>query len=126
MIYEAIRRQSCFNLIHLSTMYKVDVFVAKDRPFDRSALSRITREEVGEPGDSLHVWFASVEDVILSKLEWFREGGEVSERQWLDVEGVLKVQRGRLDLMYLRRWAAELNVADLLERALGEAAGEEK
>ncbi|MCS7055413.1 MAG: hypothetical protein NZM18_04465 [Thermoflexales bacterium] len=62
--------------------------------------------------------FAGPEDVILAKLEWYRLGGEVSERQWRDVLGVLKVCAGDLDLDYPRRWAAELNVEDLLERAL--------
>lgn len=62
--------------------------------------------------------FASSEDVILSELEWYRLGGEVSERQWRDVISALKVCAGDLDLDYLRQWAAELGVADLLERAL--------
>jgi hypothetical protein len=48
-------------------------------------------------------------------------GSEVSERQWRDVLGVLKVQAERLDLAYLRRWAAALGVADLLEQALSQA-----
>jgi hypothetical protein len=48
-------------------------------------------------------------------------GGGVSERQWLDAVGVIAVQRDALDLSYLRRWAAELGVGDLLERALDEA-----
>ncbi len=102
-------------------MFKVDVFVAKSRPFDRSALSRISQENIGEPEDELQVWLPSAEDVVLNKLEWYRLGEEVSERQWLDVQGVLKVQRGGLDLGYLRKWAHELNVQDLLERALAEA-----
>ena len=63
-----------------------------------------------------------IEDIILSKLEWYRMGGGVSERQWRDVLGVLKVQGERLDHAYMQRMAAELGVADLLERALGEAA----
>ena len=60
---------------------------------------------------------ATAEDTLLAKLEWYRIGGEVSERQWRDVLGILKVQAGRLDLAYLRRWAIELKVEDLLERA---------
>jgi hypothetical protein len=51
------------------------------------------------------------------KLKWYRQGGEVSENQWRDIIGVLKVQAGRLDLGYLQNWAAELGVSDLLERA---------
>ncbi len=121
MIRDAIDRESSFNLIHLATMFKVDVFVAKSRHFDRSTLSRIRREEIGEPGDELTVWIASPEDTVLHKLEWYRKGDEVSERQWLDVQGVLKVQGGRLNYAYLRQWAVELNVADLLEQSLTQA-----
>ena len=58
------------------------------------------------------------EDVVLAKLEWFRLGGEVSERQWRDILGVLKTQRDSLDIAYLQHWAKALAVADLLERTL--------
>lgn len=60
------------------------------------------------------------EDIVLAKLDWFRLGGEVSERQWRDILGVLKTQREALDVDYLRQWAQLLGVADLMERALGE------
>jgi len=62
----------------------------------------------------------SPEDVVLAKLEWFRLGGEVSERQWRDVLGVMKTQQGILDVVYLREWAGRLEVADLLAQALEE------
>jgi hypothetical protein len=65
---------------------------------------------------------ASAEDTILAKLEWFRAGGEVSERQWSDVVGVLRTAGTAVDQPYLRQWALALGVADLMERAL-EAAG---
>jgi len=55
---------------------------------------------------------------ILAKLEWYRLGGEISDRQWRDILGVLSIRAGDLDLAYLQRWATELQVADLLERAL--------
>jgi hypothetical protein len=64
---------------------------------------------------------ASPEGTILNKLEWYRMGGEVSDRQWNDILGVLKVQGTSLDMVYLQRWAANLNVTDLLERALVDA-----
>ena len=65
---------------------------------------------------------ASAEDVVLHELRWFRDGGEVSDRQWSDVLGVLRVQGDALDVEHMRRWAAALGTSDLLERALSEAA----
>ena len=61
---------------------------------------------------------ARAEDTILAKLVWYRKGGEVPDRQWHDVLGVIQVQAGRLDSAYLREWAANLRVTDLLVKAL--------
>jgi hypothetical protein len=66
---------------------------------------------------------ASAEDTVLAKLEWFRAGGEVSDRQWTDVVGVLKAKGPELDEAYLRRWAASLGIGELLDRALAEREG---
>ena len=65
---------------------------------------------------ALECAIATPEDTILRKLEWYRAGGETSERQWNDVRGVLKVSGGRLDAVYMRHWATYLKVDDLLER----------
>jgi len=119
-IREAVLHESSFNLIHLETMFKVDVFVVKKRPFHRSQMERRIAQVIAtDPERTAYV--ATAEDTILAKLEWYRMGGGVSERQWRDVLGVMKVQADRLDLPYLRQWAAQLNVLDLLERALTEA-----
>lgn len=113
---EAIARRTSFNVIHLDTMVKVDVFVSRDRPFDRRALDRV-RPAPLEGGGAIPV--SSPEDTVLAKLEWFRRGGDVSERQWTDVIGLLRAG-GNLDEGYLREGARELDVADLLRRALDE------
>jgi len=71
-------------------------------------------------GPEQSIYVTSPEDTILAKLEWYRLGGEVSDRQWRDILGVLKTRAGELDLDYLRKWAGELQVSDLLEQALKE------
>ena len=120
MMRDAVRRHRSFNVIHLETMFKVDVFVAKPRAFDRSQLARRQLHLLSEDPDR-RAYVATAEDIVLSKLEWYRMGGEVSDRQWRDVLGVLKVQGDRLDRDYLRRMATELGVSDLLKQAFGEA-----
>lgn len=120
MIRGAIEHRSSFNLIHLETMFKVDVFIPKDRPFDRMQFDRRV-EQVFSIEPEQKVFITSAEDIILAKLDWYRLGNEISDRQWRDILGVLKVQAGRLDMDHLHQWAAELNVADLLQRALKES-----
>ncbi len=67
------------------------------------------------------VYISSAEDSIVKKLQWFRLGNEVSERQWQDVLGILEVRQGNLDLDYLQQAAEQLDVKDLLKRLFDEA-----
>jgi hypothetical protein len=113
---DAIKRGTMFNVIHLGTMLKVDIYVASTS-FDRSALARRQHDSLVPDEPAREFAIASAEDVILHKLRWFRDGGEVSDRQWSDIMGVLRVQGPALDLEHLRRWATDLGVADLFERA---------
>jgi len=116
MIAAALQRNTSFNIIHRETMFKVDIFTPRSRPFLRSQLARAHRQTFTFETE-VSAKFASPEDTILAKLEWYRLGGEVSERQWRDILGVLKTRAGELDLGYLEKWADELNLADLLKRA---------
>ena len=123
MIADSIQQNSSFNIIHRDTMFKVDVFIPRPRPFQRSQITRAKRQTFSLEKE-MSANFASAEDTILSKFEWYRMGGEVSDRQWRDTPvgvGVLKTRAGELDLDYLRKWAIELKVNDLLERALNES-----
>jgi hypothetical protein len=119
MVRDAVSRHSSFNIIHQDTILKVDVFIPKTRLFDQEELRRVQSKVL--EGSDRTFFVASPEGTILNKLEWYRMGGEVSDRQWNDILGVLKVQGTHLDMNYLQKWAANLNVTDLLERALIDA-----
>jgi hypothetical protein len=121
MIAESIQHNSSFNIIHRDTMFKVDVFIPRPRPFLQSQFARAQKQTFTFETE-VSAKFSSPEDIILAKLEWYRMGGEVSDHQWRDILGVLKTRAGELDLDYLRQWAKELKVSDLLERALKESA----
>ncbi|HEY7818629.1 MAG TPA: hypothetical protein VIG29_10450 [Vicinamibacteria bacterium] len=116
----AIELRRGFNVIHLDTMFKVDIFIPKDRKFDESQLQRRKAHIIASDPDR-SAFVASAEDTVLAKLDWYRAGGEVSEQQWRDVLGIIEVQSRRLDRDYLGSMAESLGVSDLLNQALAEA-----
>jgi hypothetical protein len=116
----AIEHGTSFNAIHEDTFYQADLFVLQPTPYNRIQISRRVLVEI-EPDTGLSVPFQSAEDTVLSKLSWFRQGGNVSEVQWKDAMDVIRAQGAQLDLAYLRQWAANLEVDDLLQSALDQA-----
>lgn len=117
---EALARRGMFNLIDLATAFKVDVYLLGNRPFDREEFRRRIWRRLSPQSDR-QMALATPEDLVLSKLEWFELGNRISERQWRDMLGVLRVQE-QLDWEYLRKWARELDLLELLERARQESA----
>lgn len=113
-------RTSSFNVIHLTTTEKADIFVMKDDEFSRSQMSR--RQLHSPDGDiSKSFYICTPEDTVLQKLVWFRMTKNESQKQWRDILGVLKLQREKLDFEYLQRWAQTLRLTELLMQALREA-----
>ena len=114
-IRDAIRRKSCFNLIHLPTSFKVDIFINRGRPFDAEAMRRARPRVLGDKR-TVDVPIATAEDSIISKLEWYSLSNETSERQWDDVSRLIKLLGDAADIAYLERAANSVGVTDLLTR----------
>jgi hypothetical protein len=117
----AVERGRSFNLVDEVELAKVDVFCVSGAGYPGAALARAVHLEL-EPGDPFTgCAVSSAEDCIISKLRWYRLGGEVSDRQWRDVLSVIEANRSRIDLDYLKLWCADQGVSDLLARALSAA-----
>lgn len=124
LITDAIRHQSSFNFIHLQTMFKADVFVAADSEWSQEEMRR-ARTELVLPEEALAIRFSSPEDTILHKLLWYRIGGHESDKQWIDVLGILRIQSDSLDFAYIEKWADFLKIDDLLIKSRRDAALEQ-
>lgn len=119
-IHDAITQRSSFNLVHLASMLKIDMFLAPLRPFDKAKAQRVVEIQLTTTSNR-RFRVTSPEDIVLQKLEWYALGGQVSERQWHDIQGVLRIQSTSLDIAYMRTWATQLNLNPLLIRALHDA-----
>ena len=118
-VIRAVSQHSSFNVIHLETMIKVDIFIPGSEAIDREEMRRRRLQTIADT----QLVVATPEDIVLQKLIWYRKGGEVSDRQLRDVSGILKVQGDRLDWDYLKHWAESLNLSELLQRAKEGAEG---
>ncbi len=101
----AVRRQSQFNIIHPASGLKIDVIVPEDSPYNRSRFSRAKRVQ---PGPAFEATFASAEDVIIKKMEAFREGG--SDKHLRDIAGILRISGDGLDYAYIESWTTPLGL----------------
>lgn len=117
---QALRQRSSFNVVHLESAFKIDVFIQKDTEFEKQLLSRRRFMKLSERFKKAFS-VVSAEDIILLKLRWYQQGGCSSERQWGDILSVLEVQKDGLDFGYLKKWSSILGVSELLEKAVSEA-----
>jgi len=115
----ALKTGKSFNIIHMETSFKIDVFIQKQTPFEKQLFAHSKSLRLSDSMEKIF-FVLSPEDIILIKLGWFAKTGQNSQKQWGDILGVLSVQSGRLDYDYLNKWSAELGLNDLLKKALAE------
>jgi len=115
-MFEAITKRGMFNLLHVNSGDKVDFWMLKDHPFDRSRFARRYDEEFM----GMRITVSAPEDTILMKLRWARMSGG-SEKQFTDALRVYEVQFEKLDLAYLVEWAHRLGLKSMLQRLRKEA-----
>lgn len=118
---DALRNHSSFNLLDLDSSLKVDVFVLGDGLLDRLQIERRVRFDLADVPEG--IWVTSTADQVLRKLDWFRQGGGLSDRQWRDVVGILRVHVDALDLGVLRSDADALGLTIELDEALRQTSG---
>jgi len=120
LIKQAIKQSSSFNVIHLETMFKIDIFIPGDDPNSKTEMERRQSYQISETSN-IELFIASAEDIIIRKLQWFELSNRISDRQWEDVIGVLSVKKDQLDYDYLEDAATQRKVKELLKLALQEA-----
>jgi hypothetical protein len=103
-VESSISRQSMFNLIHNESVIKVDCIIRKQNAYRLEEFGR--RRRIALQG--FETWIVSKEDLILSKLFWAKDSR--SETQLRDVRNLLATG---CDRDYIKRWTAELDVANL-------------
>lgn len=118
-MYQALSSRSSFNIIDIQTSFKIDVFICKDIAFQRQMLKHPNKIQLSE---QIEKNFSVVlpEDIILLKLQWYQSTDNTSKKQWDDILGVFAVQAGKLDYDYLKKWAENLELTEILQKALSE------
>lgn len=108
-IVDALSRKSQFNIIHPESGLKIDIIIKKENDFDRKRFSRIKPITM----EDTEIKFASPEDVILKKMEYYRMGG--SEKHLRDITGMIKISRELINLNYIEKWISYFDVAEIWE-----------
>jgi hypothetical protein len=118
MISDALKKKTSFNILHLNTMLKIDFFIPEKNSYSQTVFERKKIDTLQDTPGSRKIYLISPEDIILNKLVWYKSGNQISEKQWSDVIGVIKIQGNDLDRTYLKKWSTYLDIRYLLEKAL--------
>lgn len=115
MIKAKIKQHSQFNIIHASSGIKIDIILTKTTPFSEAEFSR---RKKGLLFPDKEASFASPEDLIIKKMDFYKEGG--SEKHLRDITGILKISGDIIDTDYISQWADRLALKDIWDAVLGQ------
>lgn len=115
-VISAITKRGSFNIIHMSTMLKVDIFIKKESLWSERQFTRSTLMSLESSDQKAEILFTSPEDIILNKMLWYKSGDCVSDKQRNDILGVIKIQGQNLDREYISYWAGKLDIQDIFEQ----------
>ncbi|OGP79117.1 MAG: hypothetical protein A2V86_13650 [Deltaproteobacteria bacterium RBG_16_49_23] len=110
MIEAEIKRRGQFNILHSTSGLKIDIILLKTTPFSKTEFARRNRGALFPDQDT---YFASPEDVIIKKMEFYKEGG--SEKHLRDITGILEVSGEEIDRAYIDHWAGRLGLNEIWE-----------
>lgn len=108
---EAISDQSHFNIIQSEVGVKVDFYVLGKDEFSLEEFKRRRREAFDE---NMTAVFATPEDIIVKKMEWFKTGE--SQKHLDDIKGILKISGSILDLKYIDKWSLKKGLEDIWQK----------
>lgn len=113
-IIDAVKHGTMFNLIHPETGIKIDCWMLKHKEYDELSFSRKRREIIFDQ----KMYISSPEDLIITKLDWYKKSE--TQKHYEDVVGIFEIQEGKLDIDYIKKWAAHLSflniVGDVLKK----------
>jgi hypothetical protein len=107
---QAVTSHSQFNILHPDSGFKIDIMIPEESAYSRN---RFARARAVKLVSGIVVMASTPEDVILKKLEYWREGG--SEKHVRDIASLLRVGGKDIDRYYLDQWALRLGLQETWE-----------
>jgi len=112
-IRDAIVNQYQFNIIHPASGLKIDIVISKEDDFNKSRFNRLKRVS---PIEETHANLASPEDVIITKMKYYKEGE--SEKHLRDITSILKISGDNIDRNYIESWVKKFDLLDIWKAIL--------
>ena len=115
MTFETVTSTTRYRMKHRTTEFMIEFFMLSDDAHDQKRFSRKVSGMIG----GRKAFVPTAEDVVITKLRWSPQGKRPKDVE--DVQDVLDVQFGKLDIPYIRGWCDQHGTRDLFEQLQREA-----